>query len=143
MPYASLADLIERAGEKEIVQIADRNRDGTPDPDVIDSALTDADNLINGYVAVKYALPLPVVPDLVRTWAVSIARYVLHRNGAPEWVVTDYKDAIAGLKDLARGLVTLPAEPGGDQPASIAGRVMAEHPPTVFTPGKLRGWSGC
>ena len=141
MPYATLADLIERAGDVEIRQIADRDRDGTPDPDVIAAALIDADHLVNGYVAVKYALPLPSVPDLVRTWAVSIARYILHRNGAPEHVATDYKEAIAALKDLARGLVLLPVEPADEQPTSVAGRVMAEHPQAVFTPEKLRGWS--
>lgn len=38
MTYATLEDLIERAGAAEIRQIADRDRDGTPDPDVIDAA---------------------------------------------------------------------------------------------------------
>lgn len=141
MPYATLEDLIERAGETEIRQIADRDRDGTPDPEVIEAALTDAENLVNGYVAAKYAMPLPSVPDLVRTWSVSIARYVLHRNGAPEWVEADYKEAIAALKDVARGLIALPVSPGETPPAEMTGTVMAAHPPTVFTPSKLRGWS--
>ncbi|WP_347268177.1 DUF1320 domain-containing protein [Paracoccus sp. (in: a-proteobacteria)] len=141
MAYAALADLIERAGEVELRQIADRDRDGTPDPEVIAAALADADNLINGYVATRYALPLPAVPDLVRTWAVSIARHVLHRNGAPEHVSADYKEAIAALKDLARGQIALPVDPGAAAPDGISGRVMAVHPAQVFTPGKLRGWS--
>lgn len=140
MTYASLADLIERAGETEIRQIADRDRDGAPDTEVIAAALSDADNLVNGYVATKYALPLPAVPDLVRTWAVSIARHVLHRNGAPEHVAADYKEALASLKDLARGQLALPVDPGAPAPDSISGRVMAVHPEQVFTPAKLRGW---
>ena len=140
MPYATLADLIERAGQAEILQIADRDRDGTPDPAVIAAAIEDADNVVNGYVGAKYALPLPAVPDLVRTWSVSIARHVLHRNGAPEHVAVDYKDAITALKDVARGLIALPVAVGAVPPQSTAGRVMAEHPPQVFTPGKLRGW---
>ena len=140
MPYATLADLIERAGDVEIRQIADRDRDGTPDPDVIAAALIDADNLVNGYVAVKYALPLPSVPDLVRTWSVSIARYILHRNGAPDHVQQDYKDALAALKDVARGLIALPVAEGETAPAVAVGGVMSSHPPEVFTDARLRGW---
>ncbi len=140
MPYATLADLIERASFAEIRQIADHDRDGAIDADVIEAALIDADNLVNGYVATKYAVPLASVPDLVRTWSVSIARYVLHRNGAPEHVATDYKDAIAALKDVARGNIVLPVQDGAAPLDTTAGTVMAEHPPLVFTPDKLRGW---
>nr|WP_321511109.1 DUF1320 domain-containing protein [uncultured Celeribacter sp.] len=140
MTYATLTDLIDRAGETEITQIADRDRDGEADPDVIEAALTDADNTINGYVGAKYTLPFVSVPDLVNTWAISIARYVLHRNGAPDHVETDYKDAIAALKDVARGLIVLPVDEGETAPVSQTGTVMSAHPPRVFTPEKLRGW---
>lgn len=142
MVYATIIDLTERAGEAEIRQIADRDRDGVPDPEVIDAALADADNLINGYVATKYKLTagyLPSTPDVVRTWAVSIARYVLHRNGQPEHVVRDYKDAIAALKDVAAGKLALPF-PTDDQPEAASGQIKGRHPARVFTPEKLRGW---
>lgn len=140
MAYATLEDLIERAGELEIKQIADRDRDGTPDPDVIDAAIKDASNIIDGYVGAKYALPLPSVPDLINTWTVSIARYYLHRNKPPDHVKGDHDDAIAALKDVGRGLAVLPVTPGETPPAEVTGSVMASHPPTVFTPQKLKGW---
>jgi len=143
MTYATLSDLIDRAGDAEILQIADRDRDGTVDPEVIAAALSDADNQINGYVAAKYALPLTAVPALVTTWAISIARYVLHRNGAPDHVEQDYKDAIAALKDVARGLIALPVDVGETAPAAVNGTVMAAHPDQVFTPQKLQGWKPC
>ena len=140
MAYATLTDLIERAGAKEIGQIADRDRDGVPDPDVIESALQDADNLINGYVSTKYALPLPFVPDLIRTWAISIARYFLHRNGAPDHVVRDFDWAEAKLKDVAGGKMSLAFPVDEEQPTAASGQVMATHPEKVFTPSKLKGW---
>lgn len=142
MTYASLDDLVARAGDAEIRQIADRDRDGTPDPAVVAAALLDADNAIDGYIATKYDLPLPSVPALVRTWAVSIARYGLHRNGAPEHVRQDYTDAIAALKDVAAGRIALPVAPGAAAPTAggQGGSVLGAHPDTVFTPEKLRGW---
>jgi phage gp36-like protein len=140
MSYASLTDLIARAGDAEIRQIADRDRDGIADQAVVDAALVDADNLINGYVGVKYDVPLVSVPDLVRTWAVSVARYILHRNGAPENVAQDYKDAIAALKDVAGGRIALPVATGGTPVATTGNQVMSGGPDDVFTAERLRGW---
>lgn len=138
MSYALLADLINRAGPEEIRQIADRDRDGVPDAAVVDAALADADDVINGYVRTKYSLPLATVPPILRTWATSIARHVLHRNGAPEHVTADYKDAVNGLKDVARGLVALP-DAAGVAPAAASGGVLAEIPEAHFS--QIGGWT--
>lgn len=132
MSYASLSDLINRAGAEEIRQIADRDRDGTPDATVVDAALADADDLINGYVRTKYTLPLAATPPILRTWATSIARHILHRNGAPEHVTADYKDAVNGLKDVARGMVALP-DVSGTEPSPAPGGVLAEIPAAHFS----------
>lgn len=140
MSYATLANLIARAGAVEIYQIADRDRDQIPDPDVVDAALQGADNLINGYVAVKYAVPLASVPELVNTWAISIARYILHRNGAPEHVAQDYKDAISALKDVAAGRIALPVAVGAEPLPATGGQVMGGGPDEVFSADRLRGW---
>ncbi|GAB1477764.1 DUF1320 domain-containing protein [Paracoccaceae bacterium] len=140
MSYATLEDLIARAGADEIRQVADRDRDGVPDPEVVAAALAEADNVIDGYVAAKYALPLAAVPPQVNTWAVSISRYRLHRNGAPDHVEQDYKDAIAALKDVGRGLIALPVAAGAVAPAPSGNTVMASHPSQVFTTERLRGW---
>lgn len=141
MTYASLNDLIERAGLDEILQVADRDHDGEPDPDVVEAALLHADNLANGYLAVRYKLPLASTPDLLRTWCVAIARYQLHRDGAPDYVVRDYKDALASLKDLVRGAVDLPIAGDEQAPASSSsGRVSIVGPDPVFTAERLKGW---
>lgn len=141
MTYATLTDLIERAGEAEIRQIADRDRDGTPDPDVVEAALVHADNIVNGYVGTKYTLPLASSPPILCTWAVSIARHFLHRNGPPDYVVADYKDAVAGLKDVARGLVSLPDASGSTPTTSVAaGTFMSNDPPPHFS---MLGKSRC
>lgn len=141
MSYASLDDLIERAGSDEVHQVADRDMDGTPDPDVIEAALAHADNTVNGYVATSYRVPLVTVPDLVRTWAVSIARYFLHRDGAPDHIVRDYRDALTSLERVAKGTITLPIAPDDAplQPAA-GGGVSIVGPEPVFTADRLGGW---
>lgn len=141
MTYASLTDLIERAGESEILDVADRDGDGTPDPDVIDAALVHADNVANGYLKVRYRLPLAAVPDLLRTWCVAIARYYLHRNGPPDYVVRDWKAAELALGQMARGIIDLPVAEGETPPvAGDTGNVRVVGPEPVFSKEKLGGW---
>lgn len=140
MTYASLTDLIDRAGEDEIRQISDRNRDGVYDAEVIAAALVAADTMIDGYVFARYSRPLPSTPPVLKTWAVSIARYTLHRNGAPDHVAQDFKDAVAALKDVQAGRYALPGVDGDTDPTPQTGRVLANTPAQVFTPDRLRGW---
>ncbi|MEN2979984.1 DUF1320 domain-containing protein [Tistrella bauzanensis] len=136
--YATLDDLTAAAGAVEILDVADRDQDGVPDPDVVESALAHSDNVINGYLSARYQLPFGTIPDLVRTWAVAIARYKLHRHEPEERVRTDYEDALRALKDAARGLINIPVEDGSLPTVAGGGSVMAVHPPRPrFT---LEGW---
>lgn len=139
MPYASLEDLIERAGVEEITETADRDGDGAIDPVWVDAALTHADNIINGYVRARYPVAFDAVPDLLRTWAVSIARYKLHRYSPPDYVEADYKDAINALKDVAAGKITLPM-PDGETPPDPAGQHLSWSPDEVFDGKNMKGW---
>ena len=138
--YATLQDLVDRAGETEVLEVADRDGDGVADPEVVASALADADRKINGYLAVRYVLPLTTVPDTVVGWAVVIARYVLHRDGAPDHVVRDYRDALAELKDAAAGRLALPDLAGIAPDQSSEGATTADGCEGQFTRDKLEGW---
>ena len=131
--------MIERAGEEEILQVADRDNDGIADPDVIAAALETADRRIEFYLA-RYRLPLTSVPPIVVGWAVSIARYVLHRQGPPDYVVRDYKDANAELEKVAAGRLTVPDAEGNTPPPSSVGGVTAEGSEPQFTRDKLEGF---
>jgi len=95
---------------------------------VIDGAIATAGSEIEGYISTRYRLPLPVVPELVRTWAVSLARYHLHLNGAPEHVIRDWKAAMDALRDVAAGKVNLPFDDASQQPSDGAGRVVLVRP---------------
>lgn len=140
MAYSTLTDLIERAGEEEILQVADRDHDGTADPDVVEAAIALADQTIETYLAARYVLPLTSVPAIVTKWSVALARYGLHRDGAPDYVVRDYKDAMAELRDATADRLKLP-DATGIQPAPTAvGGVTAGASPSVFTDESLEGF---
>ena len=140
MDYATLDDLIERAGEDEMLMVADRDGDGVADPDVVAKALADAASAINGYLAVRYRLPLAIVPPQVNGWAVSIARYHLHRDGAPDHVVRDWKAATADLEKASSGRIRLPLPSGDDPATSTSGDIGFTSPEPAFSKDKLEGW---
>jgi len=116
MTYITEQGLRDRFGGQEIDQLIDADPTATPpdagDTDKLARAITDADSLIDGYLAARYGLPLSSVPTLVAGWAADIARFKLWDDHAPEEVRKRYEDALAQLKLLAQGVISLP--PGSD-----------------------------
>mgnify|MGYP001614563127 CR=1 FL=1 len=137
--YATLADLVDRAGDSEILQVADRDLDGVADASVITAALQAADDTINAYLAPRYALPLSVVPAIVVKWAVSLARYTLHRDGAPDHVADDQKTALGELRDASSGRLGLP-DVAGLSPTAAPGAVTWTSGSSAFDRDHLEGW---
>lgn len=98
-----------------------------------------AASLIGGYIGAKYALPLAAVPDIVKGWALDVTRYRLWDEQAPEEVRRRYEDALAQLRDLARGTIMLPPDANG---TAAAGGFEAEgySAERVFTSDTLAGF---
>lgn len=131
MSYAALQDLIDRYGERELIEVADRDEPpaGAPDPAIVQRALDDATAEVDAYLATKYATPLVTVPNAVLSATCVISRYRLHDDKATEKIRTDYEDAIRWLKDISAGRALLAelVQPG--KSVTVAVRAPAE----VFT----------
>lgn len=143
MTYAQTSDLIERFGERELIQLTDRTNtpQTTVDPVKVGRALGDATSLIDGYLSKVYGLPLASVPANLVKMCCDIARYFLHSNGVDKDspIARAYAEAVAWLKDVAANRVKL--DDGGVTPAPAegsAGRVTGSQP--VFTRDSLRGF---
>lgn len=114
MAYASLQDLTNRFGDNELMAIASKGTRSNPelDNDRIAQALEDASSFINGYLAQRFELPLPVVPKRVVAMACDVARYNLRNKneggGNTSDVVRDrFKDTRDELKAIAEGRIAL------------------------------------
>lgn len=134
MPYATAAELLDRFDAEEIAQRADR---GTPrlvtaallraaaagdslaayteDEQaaaatalaLIERALADAGSTIDGYLAGRYAVPLASPPTVVGRMACDLVRYYLHDGEMPEAVDKRHTAAVAWLRDVSAGKVSL------------------------------------
>lgn len=115
MTYATRADLEQRYGATEIAQ-----RESALPAGAVEQALSDADAMIDGYLAGRYSLPLTAIPPNLPQIACAIARYSLIGEAATDRARNDFKDACTWLKDVSTGRVLLQAaEPvPGNTPAA-------------------------
>jgi phage gp36-like protein len=145
MPYVTLPQLAELPGALELAQVATDQHVAVVDAQLmeltltagdrsgylpaeiaaadaavvrIQQAITEADAIIDGYLARRYRLPLATVPGLVTSWSRVITRYKLHqdrRSGeGDDPIVRDYRDALRFLDQVALGKFSL----GLDDPES-------------------------
>lgn len=158
MQYATVQDLIDRFGERELVQLTDPDDQAEVKVAYAQRKLDDAHALVDGYVGRVYALPLlgcakPVgqdieyvpPPQLTRITC-DVARYYLYTDVAPEHEVgLRFKNAMNELQAIASGDAVL-ACPWGGQPGQLSGaspvdgEVVSEFSPRRVRDDDLRGF---
>ncbi len=140
MAYCTLADLLEKISEDELIAITDDTGAGAVDTDKADRAIADADAEIDAYCARLYQVPFATVPPMIRKQSVAIALYNLYqgRHGATEDRQRDYDNAVKFLKlvnkgDISLGVLPAPAAP--EDTTAAAAKVSARD--KIFSPGTM------
>lgn len=112
--YATQADLTERFGAAELAQLTDESAATSPDDTEVGKACDEASSLIDAYLSTRYTTPLDPVPTIVRKWACDIARAALWKDRADKdsAVKLNAADAMAQLRDVAKGIAGLPDATG-------------------------------
>lgn len=129
MAYCTLDQLIAQYGEPLLREATDRGDVATGEIDAVAvaRAIASADALIDGYLKVRYALPLVSTPALVTEWSMVIALYKLHPAVAAEKVRQDYQDTMKMLAQVSAG--TLKLDVAGIEPTSSgSGEVRTNDP---------------
>lgn len=143
MPYVTATGLITQFSAEEIAQRADRGiprlvtaellTKAAAGQDItdysieeqaavtdalalIESKLLDAESMVNGFLASRYAIPLATVPRLVVTVLCDVARYQLYDDLATETIKNKYDEAMKLLKSIANGQVNLGVDQAGNKP---------------------------
>lgn len=160
MTYATAANLLERFSAEELAQRADRSiprlvtaamlstaaaggdMSGFTAPEqaaaaaalaLINGALADADSEIDGYVATRYNVPLNPAPSIVKRLACDLARHHLYDDQVTEVIQKRRDAAVAVLRDISAGKVSLGTTATGDTaPIAQGGMVEITSPTKVF-----------
>lgn len=167
MTYATATELLTRFDAAEIAQRVDRgvprlvtgqlladlaagvSLDAYTDAEVaraqaglavVQRALQDADDTINGYISARYTLPLTPVPAVLSRVACELARFYLYDDQVTD-VIKDRQAANAKwLAEVSRGTVSLGADAlSGQQPVSSAGAELVTAA-TVWKRADSRGF---
>lgn len=119
--YTSPQALIDAFGEREIVELTDREepRANVVDTDVAQRACDRAAVEVDAALAGRYALPLATVPQLLRYIALDLAHFHLYApTEPPESVRAAYDAANRKLRDLATGVLSLGPDVTGAEVAA-------------------------
>jgi len=113
MAYANKEDIDELYGPDLLVRVADYDKDGQPDDDVVAKGLQNADDICNAYLSAQYSVPVTPTPGVVRTCAIDIAVYkmALGRTGRTDEMRIRYEDSLAILDRISKGTVGLGLPP--------------------------------
>jgi len=139
--YCAKADILDLLEEQKLAQLTDDENTGVVNDARVDKAIADACGEIDGYLGARYPLPLAVTPAVVRKCAVDIAVYNLFSRtiGAPEERRDRYKDAVAILVNISKGVISLGgADPDGTPKPSEAPRMSGCG--NVFGRDSLKGF---
>lgn len=145
MNYCTKQDLIDRFGERELIQLTDRTNTpaSTADDSVIERAISDASTLADGYIGKVYALPLADIPTTLTKAVADIARFYLHARGVEKDnpVQRAHDQALSWLKDISKGLVQLVETQTGNTPLPAGnGQVQIIAPNRILSHESLKGY---
>lgn len=141
MRYAAKADMLQRYGEKELIQITDRAEpyQDVINDDILNNALDDASAQIDLHLAGRYALPLATVPPALVDMCCTAAWYRLNRGRYTDEMRKDYEDVLQQLENIASGKVKLELG-GGTEPQSAAAIAKVSAPDRIFNRDTLKGF---
>lgn len=116
--YATTAQLKARfEDDEEVSHLTDSADTGSPDETVLAEVLDDAEAEMNGYIGVRYSIPVTVSGNAIlanRMKSLALDLAVVKLVGGRGGIISEAKrdlrtDAIAWLKGLAAGTIVLPS----------------------------------
>lgn len=137
--YCTLTDMINRFELTELIQLSDSAHIGMIDDAVVNAAISDASNLIDGYISGRYALPLQSVPSVLISICANIARYNMYDNAVTDVVQRNYDAAIRFLEQVGTGKIKMGLSADNTQPESDQ-TISIESSESVFARSRAKGF---
>lgn len=121
--YCTIEDIETQTSPPTLIQLTSDDGQEEVDRVVAQEAILYSSTLIDGYLRGRYTLPLDTHFPLLRILAIDLSIYRLYtrrmRNEMPEVIENNYKNAIATLRDIQKGVITLQSENDSLETASF------------------------
>lgn len=140
MAYINTQDMVKAFGTEEMIALTNLDDPNATEINetVLQKAIDDASFSVDGYLAVRYSVPITPTPPVLIRITCDFARGILDQNNPREEVVRRWDMALAYLKDLARGLAVLPIPQAETPPQTDSPQY--HNPGRVFTRDSLSGY---
>lgn len=123
MDYCTIEDIETQTSTPTLIQLTSDDGQEEVDRVVAQEAILYSSTLIDGYLRGRYTLPLDTHFPLLRILAIDLSIYRLYtrrmRNEMPEVIENNYKNAIATLRDIQKGVITLQSKNDSLETASF------------------------
>ena len=124
MPYCNIEEIKNVIPEKELINLTVDvpTAQSVVDESRLNSVISFGDEVIDGYLRSRYALPLSQTPQLIKSISVDIAVYRLYLRRPQkmnETIENSYKNAIKLLEQIQKGLICLDIENAGSNETPI------------------------
>lgn len=145
--YLTVEQYVARFGDYETkLFTAESPNAATFDTVKVESALDDATEEVEAYIAARYATPLASPPSIVKGWVAALARLKLATGaGRVSEAIKDEVDRITRqLEQLVAGRLNLPVDPGVAPPAGHdpgAPLTSGDAAVPIFTGSTLAGFT--
>ena len=112
--YCAVEDIETQLSTPTLIQLSSDDGQDEIDRTVVDEAILYSSTLIDGYLRGRYTLPLNTHFPLLRILCIDLSIYRLYSrrmfNEMPQVIADAYKNAIASLRDIQKGVISLQAE---------------------------------
>lgn len=115
--------------EKTLVQLSNDDGGSEMNAAIVGEAVMQAEELVDAHLRGRYNLPLDIVPSVVKTVTVHLARHWLYArrpegNDLPDAVTRTYKSAMTMLESIRDGKLTLgiPTGEAAPEPGEMKSR---------------------
>jgi phage gp36-like protein len=140
--YASAQDVIDRLGTQLAAELTTEGESSTtPDSAMIGEHISGAEAVVDSYLTARYRTPVsvgsqPSIAALLKRYTLDVAIHSLYGRALdiPQAIQERYDAAIAFLKDVQKGVASLPIE-GAEVAES------AYQPTAIVTDGDDRGFT--
>ena len=114
MDYCTIDDIETHISTPTLIQLTSDDGQEVVDCAVATEAILFSSAIIDGYLRGRYTLPLNTHFPLLRILAIDLSVHRLYsrrmRDTMPEVIENAYKNAIATLRDIQKGVISLQSE---------------------------------
>lgn len=136
--YCTVQDIVDDLTEKVVAQLSNDEEPNVVNDEIVSKYISDVTQIIDGYLRGRYELPIINEHSILKKICIDIVKYELYKRRGKVFdnIQNFYKDGIATLEKIQKGMITLNEGTAESRPGFF---LVSERKP-VFDRTKLENY---